>query len=371
MKKEIKIYIEKITNNNLQGWFINTPEPENNKLLLFLDGQYKAVTLANRERQDVADEYGQLRCGFSFNISQYPVFKRLELKLTNKTSLLSAEIKRDESKILLKNSVSPYSKIHYEKLKTLTIDLSKTINGENWYNAEPSAQWGSLGQKSIINAEHYLLEMNILSEAKIFLEKITDKELQGWFINTSEPENNNILLFIDGEYKVATLANKERQDVADEYGQLHCGFSFDISQYPPFSSIELKSNKEKALLSAEITKVEPTGRWGGPDQESTLNIPALSVGHYLLELDISSEFCGLKDMQLKFNGTSVKFLTTDYQPPVVLQAEVHANKLDYWKLVFQYPKTSSPDGESGADQRKLGIFLKTITFTKITPCSTY
>ncbi len=245
MKKEIKLYIDKITDTDLQGWFINTPEPENNKLLLFLDGQYKAVTLANKERQDVADEYGQLHSGFFFDISRYPNFKNIELKLTHKETLLSAEIKRDKSKALPEAKLSPYSKLHHERLETLNIDLSKTINGDNWY------------------------------------------------------------------------------------------------------------------------AVEPTGRWGGPERISTLTIPALNAGRYLLELDISSEFCGLENMQLRFNETDVTFLNTSYQTPVVLQAKVQADKLDYWTLVFHYPKTSAPEGESGADQRQLGIFLKNITFTKL------
>jgi len=159
--------------------------------------------------------------------------------------LLSGDIKRDKNNIRSENNRSPYSQAHHNKLTTLRIDLSKTINGDNWY------------------------------------------------------------------------------------------------------------------------EVEPTGRWSGPERESTLKIPALSAGNYLLELTIASEFCGLENMQLTFNNTAVSFLNTDYQTPIVLQAEVQTDTLDYWTLTFQYPKTSSPDGESGADQRQLGIFLNAITFTKI------
>jgi len=248
MKKEIKIYIDSIDGEKIQGWFINSPEPKNNKVLLFLDGQYVAITVANLERQDVADAHGQLYSGFCFDIKKFPVFQQVELYSEDKNKLLDQEVKQDEKSSSQEQSLvikSPYSQDRHKTLKYIKIDLSKQIKGDNWY----------------------------------------------------DPES--------------------------------------------------------------------TGRWGGPEIESTLSIPALTAGNYQLELEIESEFCGLEDLKVLFNHQPVTFLNTQYQTPVTLQAEVAVEKqYPFWQLNFIYPQTCPPEGESGADQRKLGIFLRSVTLTK-------
>lgn len=248
MKKDIKIYIDSIDSNTIQGWFINTPSPEKNKLLLYLDGQYKAVTLADQERHDVADAHGQIHSGFCFDIKKFPIFQHIELRSERKDVLLSLKVKQNEltrSKKQPLELISPYSQDRHKQLEQIEIDLSKLIDGDNWYDGEP------------------------------------------------------------------------------------------------------------------------TGRWGGPELISILNIPALIAGSYRLELHIKNEFCGLEAMKVMFNNNPVNFINTQYQAPVILKAEVHAEELFYWRLSFEFPKTCPPEGESGADQRRLGIYLKTVTLTKI------
>jgi len=251
MKKEIKIYIDSIDNKMIQGWFINSPAPENNKILLFLDGQYKSITQANLERQDVADAHGQLHSGFCFDIKRFPLFQHIELRSDRKDVLLNVKVKPGKSSRNKKQPLeltSPYSQERHKQLEQIKIDLSKQINGDNWYDAEP------------------------------------------------------------------------------------------------------------------------TGCWGGPDLESTLKIPALAVGTYQLLLDIASDFCGLAEMKIVFNDNPVKISNAEAHSPVILQAEVQVEKqYPFWQLNFIYPKTSPPEGESGADQRRLGIFLRSVTLTKITP----
>lgn len=251
MKKEIQIYIDLINDDTIQGWFINPVKPENNRIFLYLDGHYKSVTVANIERQDVADTHGKLESGFSFNIKKFPDFQKIEIRSENKDLLLSLE-EFDREKELHSDSkpvdnISHYSQDHQERLEKITIDMSRPVNGDNWYD------------------------------------------------------------------------------------------------------------------------IEPTGRWGGPELESSLKIPALAEGSYQLQLDIEGTFCDLQAMQLKVNNKPVKFLNTQYDAPVILQAEVIVKKqYPFWLLSFNYPKTCPPGGDSGADQRKLGIFLKRVVLTKIT-----
>jgi len=248
MNKEIQIYIDIIDNNTIQGWYINPTDPVNKKLLLYLDGQFKSVTIANMERQDVADTYGQLESGFSFDIKNFPVFHNIEIRKENNEVLLSQEHIPQEG-IMLKDRASQgshYLQEYYERLESISIDLSRPINGVNWYNAD----------------------------------------------------------------------------------------------------------------------VDASGRWGGPKLESALKIPALAVGDYLLQLDIGSACCDLGAMEVTFNDIPVTFINTQYDTPVILEAEVIAEKeCPFWHIVFKYPETREP--ETSIDQRKLGIFLKTVVLTKI------
>lgn len=251
MNEDIKIYIDLIDESTIQGWFINVIEPESNKILLYLDGDYKAVTLANVERQDVAEAHGKLESGFCFDITKFPVFQKIEIRSDNKDLLLSLEnIERENTQTdsrQFSGIVPIYSQERHRLLEKITIDLTRPINGDNWYD------------------------------------------------------------------------------------------------------------------------IEPTGRWSGPKLESTLNIPALSEGNYQLQLEIGAAFCDLAAMEVMFNNQPVRFLNTEYHLPVLLYAEVSVDKqYSFWHLSFKYPETHPPEGELGADQRKLGIFLKNVSLTKIT-----
>lgn len=250
MKKEMKIFIDFIDNNTIQGWFINLAEPENNRILLFLDGHYKSVTVANIERQDVSDAHGKLESGFSFDISKFSVFQKVEIRSDTKKVLLSLEGVQQEKELPRDSGasgISPYTQERHEQIEKICIDLSRPVNGDNWYD------------------------------------------------------------------------------------------------------------------------IEPMGRWGGPELESTLKIPALGKGKYQLQLNIDSAFCDLQAMKVRFNSKLVKFSNTQYDTPVLLQAEVVVKKDDpFWHISFKYPKTCLPEGESGADQRRLGVFLKEVSLSKLT-----
>lgn len=249
MNKDIKIYIDIIDNNTIQGWYINPVEPENNKILLYLDGQFKIATIADMERKDVAEAHGKLESGFCFDIKDFPGFEKIDLRLDNSDVLLSLDhiqLKKIPDNRYGIDNTPLYSQQNHGLLEKITIDLSRPVNGQNWYD------------------------------------------------------------------------------------------------------------------------IESSGRWGGPELESTLKIPALSEGNYLLQLDIDNAFCDLGAMEVVFNGQPVNFLNTEYHTPVILNAEVVVEKkYPFWHIIFKYPKTCSPEGEEGVDQRKLGIFLKTVILTKI------
>ena len=245
MTDDIKICIDLIDNNAIQGWFINTASPEDDQLSLYIDGEYKAIALANLERADVKELHGQLRCGFSFDIERFPKFRNLELKSTDGSVIFTHtnEFKEQDSWL---NLPPPYSYQRHQQLQKIKIDLSKPINGDNWYD------------------------------------------------------------------------------------------------------------------------IEPTGRWAGPELESSLIFPALVAGNYQLELKIDNHFCDLEAMVVLFNDKAVNFSNTEFPAPVILQVQVDVEEnLPCWKILFKYSKTSAPDSDI-AEQRKLAIFLETVTLSKIT-----
>lgn len=355
MKKEIKIYIDSIDSERIDGWFINSLAPKKNKVLLYLDGQHKATTRANIERQDVAEAHGQLLSGFHFDLTEFSVFNHVQLRSNKGDVLLEVNVE------------------HAEKVERF--------------------------DKPLIS-----VEPEISSEGKrIYIDSIDSDEIKGWFVNSKQPEDNRVLLYLDGQYKAITQANIEREDVGEAHGQLLSGFVFDLKKFPVFGRVELRSSDKEVLLKADVPRseilvsekpysyekhrqleqikidlskpingenwydMEPTGRWGGPELESTLNIPALSAGKYMLELAIENEFCGLDELSITFNNNTVETLNTEYQTPVILRAEVQAKDgLSFWRLGFNYPKTTNPSDGSSGDLRELGIFLSAVTLTKIT-----
>ncbi|MCK5355825.1 MAG: hypothetical protein KAJ63_11945, partial [Methyloprofundus sp.] len=109
---------------------------------------------------------------------------------------------------------------------------------------------------------------------------------------------------------------------------------------------------------------DESGRWGGPSLESTLKVPSLAAGNYRLQLDVGGACCDLEAMEVIFNNKPVKFLNTQYDAPVILDAEVTVEKtFPFWHIIFKYPETCEP--ESSVDQRKLGVFLRAVTLAKI------
>jgi len=244
MTDNLKICVDIINDQIIKGWFINSKSPTENQLSLYLDGSYSAITLANLERDDVAEIHGQLHCGFSFDVERFPKFRQLELKSTD-GKILFTHTNKIEEKDLWLNLIPPYSYQRHQQLQKIKIDLSKPINGDNWYD------------------------------------------------------------------------------------------------------------------------IEPTGRWAGPELESSLIFPALVAGNYQLELKIDNHFCDLATMQVLFNDKAVKFSNTEFPAPVVLEAQVDIeDNLSYWKILFKFSKTSAPD-DNIAEQRKLAIFLETVTLSKI------
>ncbi|MCK4494409.1 MAG: hypothetical protein KAU26_10150 [Methylococcales bacterium] len=237
------------------------------------------------------------------------------------------------------------------------------------------------------------------NDLKINIDLINHQVIQGWFINTPTPEKDTIDLYLDSVYQGFTHANFERADVQEIHEHLRCGFLFDLARHTHFEVLELKStdhvlvsirnnnfnpntviherysqNRHSELTHLNIDlsvptegdnwyAIEPTGRWAGPELESTLTIPALVAGTYQLELNVGNHFCDVEKMIVTLNDQPVNFLNTEFPATVTLQAEIivkeeHPN----WTLKFTFAKTGIAD-EDTDNNRPLALFLETLTFT--------
>ncbi|MCK5897846.1 MAG: hypothetical protein KAG06_02090 [Methylococcales bacterium] len=137
MDNDLKINIDLMNHQAIQGWFINTPAPEKDTIDLYLDGVYQGFTHATVERADVKEIYGHLFCGFSFDLSRHTNFQVLELKSSDKV-LVSIRNNNFNSKAVIHER---YSQNRHSALTQLNIDLSLPIEGENWYGIESTGCW--------------------------------------------------------------------------------------------------------------------------------------------------------------------------------------------------------------------------------------
>ena len=115
---------------------------------------------------------------------------------------------------------------------------------------------------------------------------------------------------------------------------------------------------------------EADGRWSGPNTESTVSMPPLATGDYLLELHIADAMApemvaGLQLSAVLANGETVPVeLVHEFGPAESLYPMVSAGMLSLpathadWQLRLALPEVISPDAHGGNDTRQLGLRLQ-------------
>jgi len=106
---------------------------------------------------------------------------------------------------------------------------------------------------------------------------------------------------------------------------------------------------------------EHDGRWAGPEACSTLRVPAMAPGSYLLEVCVvdAMEPEIVSGMVLTLNGRP---LATDVEPgnrySKLVRADITVDETDVelvWEFAFRFPKLVSPAERGSDDQRRLAI----------------
>lgn len=115
---------------------------------------------------------------------------------------------------------------------------------------------------------------------------------------------------------------------------------------------------------------EPTGRWAGPENQSSIQIPALGQGKYKLEISVVSEIDGgiIDSMRTSFNGSALQLERNGQGLPCELVAEVDVPenyRLPFWSIKFEFSKLKTPRENGLPDDRRLAIMLDRIRLTKL------
>jgi len=115
---------------------------------------------------------------------------------------------------------------------------------------------------------------------------------------------------------------------------------------------------------------EPTGRWAGPENQSSIQVPALGHGKYRLAISVVDEIdVGIIDgMRTSFNGSALQLQRNGQGLPCELVAEVDVPvtyRLPFWSIKFEFSKLKSPRENGLPDDRRLAIMLDRIRLTRL------
>lgn len=124
------------------------------------------------------------------------------------------------------------------------------------------------------------------------------------------------------------------------------------------------------IIGANWWHAEPTGRWAGPENQSSIQVPALDQGRYHLEISVVSEIDGgiIDGMRTSFNGSVLKLQRNGQGIPCELFAEVDVPvtyRLPFWSIKFEFSKLKSPYENGLPDDRRLAIMLDHIRLTRL------
>ena len=115
---------------------------------------------------------------------------------------------------------------------------------------------------------------------------------------------------------------------------------------------------------------EPTGRWAGPENQSSIQFPALGQGKYRIEISVVSEIDDgiVDDMPVKLNGSVLMLKRSKNGFPCELVGEVDVPptyRLPFWSLKFEFGKLKTPRENGLPDDRRLAIMLDRIRLIRV------
>jgi len=111
--------------------------------------------------------------------------------------------------------------------------------------------------------------------------------------------------------------------------------------------------------------VEPDGRWAGPNDVSSIRMPALGSGTYKGQLDVTDSMAKdiFRGMGFFFNGRPLECSASWDTYPALVSFLITTTKIDdlpIWEFQFKFPKLISPADHGSDDRRNLAIKVRSL-----------
>jgi hypothetical protein len=135
------------------------------------------------------------------------------------------------------------------------------------------------------------------------------------------------------------------------------------SQQPQILALDLR----RPIAGEQWYDAEPDGRWSGPAAESTLQLPPVQAGRYVLEMDVMDAMDNaiVADAQVEIQGRrhslSIEYFGGEGRFPALCAAPIEIQRsaaAEPLLLKLHLPRTISPRSSGGEDERELGLRLQ-------------
>lgn len=135
---------------------------------------------------------------------------------------------------------------------------------------------------------------------------------------------------------------------------------------PSDVAIDMRSN----VTGGNWYHAEPLGRWAGPENHSSIIIPAMEQGQYRIEIDISGEIKSgiLDEMELSVNGSAIAFERASSDVPTFILGLFSVGDdylFPFWVVNLEFRKLYAPSELGGTDKRKLAICVQAVRLVKV------
>lgn len=130
---------------------------------------------------------------------------------------------------------------------------------------------------------------------------------------------------------------------------------------PDVIDIDLRSD----ITGSNWWQAEPDGRWAGPENQSSLQFPAMGPGLYTIDITVLSDIDSgvMEQTQISLNRQPVAFTREGAEFPCRLVAQVHVTegyRFPFWTLKFDFHRLTCPREKGFPDDRKLAIKVRNI-----------
>ncbi|MGZ8216590.1 hypothetical protein [Methylomagnum sp.] len=362
---DYEITVDQLTEQQIVGWYLKKDAAATvvfsggAGLLIKVNGAQVAQVEANLIRQDVQKAGEVLQCGFDVSLpAALSAGDRIELcdGVTEKSLLTAHYLSSEED-------IQEGEDAQGQDDDTAVAEGDNTAIGES---AEESRKTLVSTVESFLDLDFASMRQNLIDDVVVAQQRAL---LVGELGNASGHDLNNKLIDMLTNIKAEIQYLKAAYIESSRYKDPE--FKIKTPEIPK----RIRPDVLEVDMRSEITggnwyHAEPDGRWAGPENYSSILVPALSPGHYDLNIHVVGEIEAgiIKGTLLSINGKDIEVQDRDIAIPGVLKAKftiAEGYRFPFWALKFRFPKLVSPTKFGVPDQRTLAVRVQSIRFSKV------